>query len=326
MNTVNPYPLLLKPPVKDYLWGGKRLKTEFGFEAGEGPAAEAWVLSCHKDGQSVVENGELSGKTLSQALERMGPAAAGKKATSFPYFPLLIKLIDAHDRLSVQVHPNDEYALRVEGEYGKTEMWYVVDCEPGAQLIYGFNRNLSRDELRRRIEDNTLTEVCNFVPVNKGDVFFIQAGTLHAIGAGILIAEVQQNSNTTYRVSDYGRLGADGKPRPLHIDKAVDVTVTAPPALPYGAVGEWVTIDGGLRRPLADCDFFTSELLKVTGNCLVGADDSFLSLLCLEGDAQLTCGDMRLSVHKGSSLFLPAGLSAQLISDQQPALFLSSTV
>ena len=326
MNTVNPYPLLLKPPVKDYLWGGERLKTEFGFEAGAGPAAEAWVLSCHKDGQSVVENGELAGHTLSQALERMGPAAVGKKAASFPYFPLLIKLIDARDRLSVQVHPNDEYAQRIEGEYGKTEMWYVVDCEPGAQLIYGFNRDLSRDEFRRRIENNTLTEVCNVVPVSKGDVFFIQAGTLHAIGAGILIAEVQQNSNTTYRVSDYGRLGADGKPRALHIDKAVDVTVTSPPALPYGPVGEWLTVNGGLRRDLAACDLFTAALLKVTGDCPVCANDSFLSLLCLEGQAQLICGRIRLPMHKGSSIFLPAGLSAQLIAGQEPGLFLSSTL
>ena len=137
---------------------------------------------------------------------------------------------------------------------------------------------------------------------------------------------MQQNSNTTYRVSDYGRLGADGKPRALHIDKAVDVTVTAPPVLPYGAVGEWITVNGGLRRPLAACDLFISDLLKVTGNCPVGAGDSFLSLLCLEGRAQLVCGDTRLPVHKGSSIFLPAGLSAQLIAGQEPGLFLSSTL
>lgn len=204
------YPLLLAPAIKDYIWGGTRLKTAFGFSGSGETAAEAWVLSSHADGASAVINGPLSGQSLPEVLEQWGPAALGERAAAFSDFPLLIKLIDARDRLSIQVHPDNAYALAHEGEYGKTEMWYVVDCEPGAKLIYGFNRGLTKTEFRQRIQDNTLEEVCNAVPVGKGDVFFIEAGTLHAIGAGILIAEVQQNSNTTYRVSDYGRLGADG--------------------------------------------------------------------------------------------------------------------
>ena len=219
---MNKYPLLLKPTIKDYLWGGTKLKTDFGFKTEKDIAAEAWVLSLHKDGMNIVLNGEYSGKPLNEVLETWGKSALGKNAERFSYFPILIKLIDAKQKLSVQVHPDDKYALSVEGEYGKTEMWYVVDCDEGAELIYGFKEDISKEEFESRIKDNTLTEVCNFVPVNKGDVFFIEAGTLHAIGEGILIAEVQQNSNTTYRVSDYGRLGADGKPRPLHIEKAVD--------------------------------------------------------------------------------------------------------
>ena len=304
------YPLLLTPPVKDYIWGGTRLKTEFGYPTDKDIAAEAWVLACHKDGASVVENGELAGRTLPEVLALWGDEAIGEKAAAFPYFPLLIKLIDAHDRLSVQVHPDNEYALRVEGEFGKTEMWYVVDCEPGAQLIYGFNRTLTKEELRAQIEADTLPEVCNFVPVKKGDVFFIQAGTLHAIGKGILIAEVQQNSNTTYRVSDYGRLGADGKPRPLHVDKAVDVTDPVPPTVPYGAVGEEAPIEGGTLRPLASCDLFTADLVKVAGTVTFGEADTFVSLLCLSGEATLTCGDTTLTLKKGASVFLPAGMTA----------------
>lgn len=307
------YPLLLCPPVKDYLWGGTRLKTEFGYTSEQDIAAEAWVLSCHKDGASVVTNGPCAGKSLPAVLEEWGSSALGQKAASFPYFPLLIKLIDARDRLSVQVHPDDAYAMRVEGEFGKTEMWYVVDCEPGAQLIYGFSRGLTREEFRQRIEDNTLEEVCNHVPVHPGDVFFIEAGTLHAIGAGILIAEVQQNSNTTYRVSDYGRLGADGKPRPLHVDKAVDVTVTAPPTQPYGPIGEVTPLQGGTLRPLASCELFTAQLLDVTDSLSVGCLESFTSLLCLEGTAQLTGPDgVALPLVKGTSVFLPAGMTARV--------------
>lgn len=309
---MKPYPLLLIPAVKDYIWGGTRLKTEYGYRTTADIAAEAWVLSCHKDGPSTVANGELAGQTLPEVLELWGEEAVGRNAAAFPYFPLLIKLIDAKDRLSIQVHPDNEYALRVEGEYGKTEMWYVVDCEPGAELIYGFNRELTRDELRRRIEDNTLTEVCNFVPVKKGDVFFIEAGTLHAIGAGILIAEVQQNSNTTYRVSDYGRLGADGKPRPLHVDKAVEVTKPEPPTYPYGAIGERQRIGGGWLRPLASCEFFTAELVEVEDTVKIGEDDSFVSILCLSGTGFMVGGSETAALGKGDSLFVPAGMEVDV--------------
>lgn len=310
---MKPYPLMLRPAVKDYLWGGTRLKTEFGFQSEQDSAAEAWVLSCHKDGASTIVNGPLAGRPLPEALEQWGPAALGDKASAFPYFPLLIKLIDAKDRLSVQVHPDDAYAMRVEGEFGKTEMWYVVDCEPGAELIYGFNRGLTREEFRTRIETDTLEEVCNFVPVHPGDVFFIEAGTLHAIGAGILIAEVQQNSNTTYRVSDYGRLGADGRPRPLHVEKAVDVTVTQPPSRPYGPIGEIAALPGGSYRPLASCDLFTAQLLEVEDSVSVGCLESFTSLICLDGGAVLTAADGgSLTLSKGDSVFLPAGMTAHL--------------
>ena len=220
--------LKLNAPCKDYIWGGNRLREEYGKVSDADKIAESWELSCHKDGQSVIANGKDKGKTLSEYVAE-NKNALGTACDRFEYFPILIKLIDAKDNLSVQVHPDNDYAMRVEGEYGKTEMWYIVDCEEGSQLIYGFDKEISREEFADRIKNNTLLEVTNNVPVHKGDVFFIESGTLHAIGKGILIAEIQQNSNTTYRVYDYGRVGKDGKPRELHIEKAIDVTELCPP-------------------------------------------------------------------------------------------------
>ncbi len=306
------YPLLLKPTVKDYLWGGTRLKEEFHFETEKEIAAEAWVFSAHKDGPSLVINGDCAGKTLPEVLEEWGDTAVGKNALNFPYFPLLIKLIDAKQKLSIQVHPDDKYALENENEFGKTEMWYVVDCDEGAQLVYGFNKEITSEEFKKRIEDNTLTEVCNFVPVHKGDMFFISAGTLHAIGEGILIAEIQQNSNSTYRVSDYGRLGADGKPRPLHIEKSIDVTKCIPPELPYGMVGEVSEISGNSFRQLAACEFFTTGVLTLKNEFKVKNEDSFVSLLVLNGDAMLSWSSETLQLKKGDSVFVPAGFEATL--------------
>ncbi|MBR6743039.1 MAG: class I mannose-6-phosphate isomerase [Clostridia bacterium] len=306
------YPLILEPPVKDYLWGGTKLKSDFNLKTDKEKAAEGWMLSCHKDGESVIQNGELSGKTLSFAIELWGAAALGEKAASFSAFPILIKLIDAKQKLSVQVHPDDEYALRVEGEFGKNEMWYVVDCEEGSSLIYGFNKTLGKEEFERRIRANTLEDVCNFVPVKKGDVFFISAGTLHAIGEGILIAEVQQSSNSTYRVSDYGRLGADGKPRPLHIEKALDVTKTTPPTLPYGAVGDVAEFEYGSERELASCEFFSAKILNLCGTKEISYPDSFISLVVLDGEFTLSFGKEKILCKKGQSIFIPAGLCASI--------------
>lgn len=298
------YPLLLKPAIKDYLWGGTKLKTEFGFETEKEIAAEAWLLSCHKDGDGIVMNGELKGKTFSEVLSLWGKETLGERAEKFSYFPLLIKFIDAKQSLSVQVHPDDEYALKNEGEFGKNEMWYIVDCEEGAELIYGFKENISKAEFKRRIEDNTLPEVCNYVPVKKGDCFFIEAGTLHAIGAGILICEVQQNSNSTYRVWDFGRVGADGKPRELHIDKALDVTKCEKPTIPYGKVSEFV--DGNMR--LVNGDLFCVSIAQVNGNAPCDSKGSFTALVFLDGEAEVIWDDGSLNAKKGSCVFVPAGM------------------
>ena len=299
----------LNPAFKDYLWGGTKLRDEYGKKCDLDKVAESWELSCHKDGCSVVADGEYAGLTLPQYIEKAGKAVLGTDCEKFEYFPILIKLIDAKQNLSVQVHPDNDYAMRVEGEYGKTEMWYVVDCEPGAGLLYGFKHEISKEEFRRRIEDNTLLEVTNRVEVHPGDVFFIEAGTLHAIGEGILIAEIQQNSNTTYRVYDYGRVGADGKPRQLHIEKAIDVTRLAPATRPCGRPqAKPEAFDGGSVLPLASCDYFTVKEMEVTSLAALMADEkSFHSLLLLDGSLTLSMGGEKLEMKKGDSVFVPAG-------------------
>lgn len=302
------YPIKLKPAFKDYLWGGTRLRDDFGKDCDFDKIAESWELSCHKDGNSVVADGEFAGLTLAQYIEKEGKSVLGTNCEKFENFPILIKLIDAKDNLSVQVHPNNEYAQRVEGEYGKTEMWYVVDCDEGASLLYGFKHNITKEEFRERIENNTLLEVTNSVPVKKGDVFFIEAGTLHAIGKGILIAEIQQNSNTTYRIYDYGRVGADGKPRQLHIDKAVDVTNLCP-AKPYPQ-SEPVDMGGWTKKRLAKCEYFTVDVINVDTSAALEADkSSFVNILVLDGGCVLSSeGNNAVELKKGDSVFIPAGL------------------
>lgn len=304
-------PLILIPPIKDYIWGGTKLRDEFGKESKLERLAESWELSCHKDGGSVIANGEYAGKTLAEYIEER-PETLGTNCGRFEFFPVLIKLIDACDNLSVQVHPDNEYAQRVEGEYGKTEMWYIVDCDEGASLIYGFKEEISKEDFRKAIETNTLLDKVNSVPVKKGDVFFINSGTLHAIGRGILIAEIQQNSNTTYRVYDYGRVGADGKPRELHIEKALDVT-NLTPAEPY-KLPDPQKLEGRTVRQLADCEYFTVSREEVETETLLCADEaSFNHVLVLEGDAALVSDFGEVKLKKGSSVFVPAGTGAYTI-------------
>ena len=231
------------------------------------------------------------------------PEALGTDCAKFEQFPVLTKFIDASKNLSIQVHPSIDYALKIEHQYGKTEMWYVLDCVPGAYLYYGFTHEISKEEFAERIKNTTLTEVLNAVPVHKGDCFFIPAGTLHAICKGIAIAEVQQNSNVTYRGYDYGRVGADGKPRALHVEKALDVTLRTPP----------VKHDFGGH--LARCEYFTVDAKN--GDFDGVADEkSFVSLLITDGAGELTCGGETVPGKKGYSYFLPANSGAYTVKGQ----------
>ena len=270
-------------------------------------AAEAWVLSCHPNGCSVISGGALDGRTLRSVYEA-DPSICGTRAARFSEFPILIKFIDARDNLSIQVHPDEAYARRVEHGAGKTECWYILDCDEGAELALGFRETISRETFRDAIRDNTLMDYVEKVPVKKGDFFFIEAGTLHAICKGVLLAEVQQNSDTTYRVYDYGRLGADGKPRALHVDKAVDVTRTEPyvPFVPSAADKARFSVEG--RELLTCCDLFSVCRVRASGKYASAAgEESFVSLLALSGEGTLDCAGETFSLRKGESVFIPAG-------------------
>lgn len=293
--------LKLKPTCKDYIWGGHRLVEEYGIEYDGDILAEAWELSCHPDGPAMITNGPYAGKSLAEYIEAEGRDVLGTHCRRFRDFPILTKFIEARQNLSIQVHPDNRYALKNEGQYGKTEMWYVMDAGEGAFLYYGFKKEITKEEFERRIEDDTLLEVLNAVPVGKGDVLFIESGTIHAIGENILIAEIQQNSNVTYRVYDYGRIGRDGKKRDLHIEKALAVTNRVP------------IVKSAKSYPhVADCDYFTVDKLNLDGRMMSKmegsvSEESFVSILMLEGKGTIICGGECVPYQKGDSLFLSAG-------------------
>lgn len=295
------YPIKLNPVFKEIVWGGERLKSDYGFKSDLKNIAEAWMLCARNDGDNVVVNGEFSGNSFTDVIS-LHKEYLGSKGSKYGEFPLLIKFIDAKSDLSVQVHPDDEYARIHENSFGKTEAWYILDCDEGASLIYGFKDKISKDEFRSSISDNSFLDKVNKVEVHKGDVFFIGSGTLHAIGGGILLAEVQQNCNTTYRVYDYNRL-VNGKPRDLHIDKAVDVTITDKPSpAERGA-------DSQFGKALCTCEFFSMYELNVKDEYKFNVNgESFVSLLVLDGCGSLTSDYGTVDFKKGDSIFLPANL------------------
>lgn len=306
------YPVLLRPATKNYFWGGSRLKSDFSIESDDAILAEAWMLSCHPDGNSTIMNGPRKGMTLADALLAEPENVLGQNNASLPNFPILIKLIDTACDLSIQVHPDDLYALDKEGVFGKTEMWYVLDSQEDAYLYYGFSRDISKEEMQKRIEENTILEVLNRVSVKAGDVLFIEAGTIHSIGAGILLAEIQQNSNTTYRVYDYDRTDPAGNKRDLHIQEALEVTNKAFAADPVKVpVAE--QMEGYSIARLAACPHFTVDLVSVDEQAdLFCGEQSFTSLIFIEGEGSVVFRNNAyrenavMQVSKGDSLFLPA--------------------
>ena len=306
--------LKLNPVFKDYIWGGNRLHDDYGFETGFDKTAEGWMLACHKDGMNTIDGGEYDSVALQDVLDEVGLTnMLGKNAQKYPYFPILIKLIDAYDNLSIQVHPDDKYAREVENEFGKTEMWYVLDALDGATLIYGFKEEITSEEFQRAIEDNTLLDKLNVVNVKKGDTFFIEAGTVHAIGKGAMIAEIQQNSNCTYRVYDYGRVGADGKPRELHVQKAIDVSVTKPPKYDTKPMGKAVDNGDYISTLLTKCDLFTVNHYAIRSKIeLFTNEESFNHILVVNG-----CGKINgKKLKKGDSFFVSANFGKYEISGE----------
>lgn len=307
--------LKLQPCGKDYLWGGTRLRDEYGKKIDLTPLAETWECSVHPDGPSVIANGEFKGQTLSTVLKQH-PEYLGTKVKNGE-LPVLVKFIDAKQDLSVQVHPDDAYAKEHEGDNGKTEMWYVIDAEEGASLIYGFKHKVTEDILRKAVETGTLKRHLQKVEVHKGDTYFVQAGTVHGIGAGILMAEIQESSNVTYRVYDYDRIDRNGQKRELHFDKAVQVMNmdVAPDVKQKPRMVRYYP--GSSRELLCRCKYFETEKIQVKkGFSFSVMNNSFQVLMCLDGYGQVEMTDaeqkpMRFS--KGETIFLPAGIGRCLV-------------
>lgn len=308
-------PFLLKPACKDYIWGGKRLAAEYGKDCGVSPLAETWECSTHPDGVSVVNSGDYKGLGLDELLE-MHPELLGThpaKNCSTGQLPILIKFIDAAQSASVQVHPDDAFAKIYEnGQRGKAEMWYILDAEADSKLIYGFNHDMARETVESALKDGTIERYLNKVNARKDDVFYVEPGTVHAIGAGMVLVEIQQNSNLTYRMYDYDRKDSNGNRRELHVDKALQVMKYKGDSEPRQPMRVLKYQPGCAVELLCRCKYFQVERM------LLNADEkspqtifrmdysSFVVLVCLEGEARLL-GREFLKLKKGDCLFVPAG-------------------
>lgn len=299
-------PLKLRSVTKKIIWGGGRLAREYGKGTPGEKIAESWELADRADGTCTICGGKYDNMLLSDYLaahrDEVFSGWDGKR------FPLLIKLIDAEDDLSIQVHPDDEYAAAHTDDLGKTEMWYIVDAAPDAKIIYGLKQDYTAEALRAAIASGTLPQMMNYVPVKKGEVYFIPSGTVHAICRGLLIAEIQQNSNITYRVYDYNRRGADGRLRALHVEDALAVIEKIPHPLSVRAESD------PAQGMLAKCGFFT-VYHRAGAFSMAAGPESFIHLLCLDGGAALRWQGGEMSVRKGESIFIPAGFGKFSVSD-----------
>ena len=308
-------PFLLKPAAKDYLWGGSRLNDDFGKDIDISPLAETWECSTHPDGPSVIASGRYKGAELGEALvshpEWLGAhplATTGGR----PELPILIKLIDAKKDLSVQVHPDDEFAARRENSLGKTEVWYVLDAKKDAQLVYGFNQDVTEPMIRKALGEGTIMKYLNRVPIHKNDLFFIEAGTVHAIGAGSLIAEIQENSNITYRLYDYDRIDKNGQKRPLHVDRAMEVANFKSSTEPKQAPRALRYKNGSASEMLTRCKYFQVDRLLLNTDThrdlteFQTGSNSFHVLLCVDGCGNLFGDGYMLNFFKGDCIFIPA--------------------
>jgi mannose-6-phosphate isomerase len=304
---VKPYPLQFQPEMKERVWGGRAL-AQFGFSMPEGAIGEGWMIGDHPNGTTKVMNGELAGRGLDEVRREYGKVLFGSKGFSQKTgrFPLLIKLLDCQDDLSVQVHPDDNYSNLASGELGKTEMWYIMAAKPGAKIIYGMNDGVTREKLAEAIAENRIMDCLQEVSVEAGDSFYIPAGTVHALGAGVLVAEIQQNSDTTYRLYDYNRPGLDGKLRELHIEDSLNV-------IAYNGSGSSFmktnVTETGTWLTLAESPFFIVEKGLVGPKWeLQTTMDSFVILMIIEGSGRLEWEDGTIDTKPGDCFLLPANL------------------
>ena len=309
------FPFLLTPEGKDYLWGGERLKDLFNKNPGVHPIAETWECSTHPHGPSRVMNGPYKGWLLSDVLLE-NPDFLGRHPKCEPgQIPILVKFIDAEKDLSVQVHPSDDYANEHEdGQLGKTEMWYVIDAKPGAKLVYGFKRKIRKDQVESAIANGTIEKYLQYVPVHKNDVFFVKPGTVHAIGSGIIIAEIQESSDLTYRLYDYNRIDKNGQKRPLHIGKALDVLDLKPTPLPTQPLRVLKYTPGRAVEVLNRCKYFQVDRMLINTSYTRSMADyktgenTFQVLLCYNGCGSIFDPVSRKSLNffQGDTVFVPA--------------------
>ena len=305
-------PFLLSPASKDYLWGGSRLNDDFNLGISADPLAEAWVCSTHQDGTSSVPAFSCSLTELLSAHPEWLGTHPLMTTNGRPELPILIKLIDAKSDLSVQVHPDDEYALEHEGDLGKTEMWYVLDAKKDSKLIYGFSQDMEPQRVKTALNEGRIERYLNHVPVHKGDLFYIEAGTVHAIGAGALVAEIQESSNVTYRLYDYDRVDKFGQKRQLHVEKALEVADLKSTMVPRQPMRVLKYKKGCASELLTRCKYFQVERLILNTEVhreLTGfqtESNSFHALLCVDGCGVLFGAGFMLNFFKGDCIFVPA--------------------
>ncbi len=298
-------PIFLQPVFQERIWGGEKLHTEFHYEIPSNHTGEAWVISAHPNGPSMIKNGPLAGKTLADAWKEHGELF-NKASSNDEEYPLLVKILDAADDLSVQVHPNDSFAREAEGvPYGKTECWYVVSAEEGAELVLGHHAK-TQEELAQMAEQGEWDQLLRRIKVKAGDFVYVPSGTIHAIGKGIVILETQQSSDITYRVYDYDRTDAEGNKRELHLERSIQVTT-----VPHqdAVVEQTQSVIGDMvEKKLVEEQYFTVYHWNLNGKASNGMTKDFLQVSVLDGQATLTIGDNSFEIEKGTHFILPNGI------------------
>ncbi|MCW2119479.1 type I phosphomannose isomerase catalytic subunit [Flavobacterium sp. 7A] len=315
---MNLYPLQFEPILKERIWGGEKLKTVLNKSITSSITGESWELSAVKDDVSVVANGESKGKALTDLIETnpneiLGTAVYQKFGKDFP---LLFKYLDAKQDLSIQVHPNDALAQKRHNSFGKTEMWYIMQADKDARIIVGFKEDSNAKEYVQNLEDKTLLSILDTVEVKQGDVFFLETGTVHAIGAGLVVAEIQQTSDITYRLYDFDRVDASGNTRELHIDLALD-------AINYNKVDTFkaYTLNTNESNTIVDCKYFTTNSIPLDGSIAINkTGETFTVYMCIEGDFNVTANNQKYLFKKGDTVLIPAGLKSYEVSGKASLL------
>ncbi|KGO84590.1 mannose-6-phosphate isomerase [Flavobacterium rivuli WB 3.3-2 = DSM 21788] len=302
------YPLVFEPILQDRIWGGTKLKTDLGKNIPTQTTGESWELSTVQDNVSVVKQGEYAGKPLTDLLEQFPAEVLGTKVHEQfgTQFPLLFKFLDAKEDLSIQVHPNDELAKKRHNSFGKTEMWYVMQADEGSRIIVGFKEKSSPEEYLDKLKNKNLIDILNEQPVKKGDVYFLETGTIHAIGAGIVIAEIQQTSDITYRIYDWDRVDANGNGRQLHVEEALE-------AMNYNPTDTKKEYTKNINESnvTVDCPYFTTNYFPLEGSADITKDGkSFNVYICTEGEYSIDAEGETYSFKKGDTVLIPAALKA----------------